>query len=187
MVILSFSVPFLWDMIWDGKKTRTMRAAVYEGHSNEKWSEIYDSFREYPLMHINLDLWWKSRSPKRVKLFTTRLKNISMRALGSLTEEECKFDGFKTKEECLNWFRDTYNVPQEKILSFRVFVIEWMAEECKYCSYMFRCKMMDRTQKAFFIPLEPLSICPQYNPHSRKTTIEFPIFEEVKKLKTTLH
>jgi len=152
-----------------------MRAVVFGDHDNNKWRMVHYTFQKNPEGHYYLDLWWKARSPDvtiRKKLYRVRLKNITMRTLGSLTLDECAADGFKSKEECLKWFKETYSV-KDPIEEFKVYIIEWTSESCEFCRFNSNCTQKGRQSKDYFIPHPELNICPQFCPKATKDTLEF--------------
>lgn len=139
MVVLSFSV--LKDKVLDGTKTRTMRRA-----GSKRWAQVYhlwiDNDQQNPMApRINLQVYWKQRSPEQAFLFNAVLKNITKKKLGDLTEEEWLADGFQAniftspyngesitytaKDNGIRWFTNTYRLKENEPLNFEVFIIEF--------------------------------------------------------------
>lgn len=189
MVLISFSVPQLWPILWNGQKTRTMRALIYEGHINSKWDEIYRLYTKCPKGHYYLDLWWNARSnnpDRRHHLYTVQLKSIELRTLGSLTLEECKLDGFDSKENCLEWFENTYQIKKDPE-SFKVYIIQWTGPTCDRCRFVETCTKKERTDPAYFIIQPDLNICPAFVVKSRRTLNTTPLFQNLTILRHLTH
>jgi hypothetical protein len=192
MVILSFSIDALYEKIWRGTKTRSMRPRFYGGKENSKWGAVYKKFQNYE--RIWIDLYWKSRSKtNRQKFFIAELTTIEIKKLGELTLEEAQADGFESWEECRNWFQKTYKIPAEQILEFELYLIQWQPGNCNQCAYRYRCQhrhITDADNYELAWPHDFTNLCASFFPKTRKAPkfqlihIEEAIANGLAKLKT---
>jgi len=113
MVLISFSV--LRKKIVSGEKKQTIRLL------RTQWKRVLAQFTAGK--KIDLQLYWKSRTPQRALLREEPLKNIYPKYLREITEQEAKQDGFSDLTSLLLWFKRTYK--STNFNEQQVAIIQW--------------------------------------------------------------
>lgn len=166
MVLISFSVPHLWELLWSGLKRRTMRPYMYEGQVNKKGLAVVNKFhRKSPVF---LQLYWKSRSPNGQYLFTVPLIDIRILRLKDLSEIEWQQDGFQNSIEGKSWFATQY-MNNQYDPEFKVFVYQWGIGKCNQCAYQKKCRNQQFGSKlgVDYYNWGETPFCPNFDPEGK--------------------
>lgn len=100
MRIINFTIPHLKALLLSGQKTQTIRGMPY-------WINLIRSGKLK--ISDSVQIWFQQRSPKGERLFYSVINDL--RIISDLkSEPEALFiaDGFKTKQEALEWFKRVY-------------------------------------------------------------------------------